>query len=112
MAFCYFGDNTPFGLFICFLSHFWEVFCLNSKLMPTNQKVEYAGGLLPKSFIDLIQIAAILGFLSALALVSALVYKGIEKLVGPEEAKKYRLIIVIVDVVVLLVFIFMYLVVI
>jgi hypothetical protein len=43
-------------------------------------------------------------------LVSALVYKGIEKLVGPEEAKKYRLAVVVVDVIVLFTFGFMYIV--
>lgn len=80
--------------------------------MYTNNNAGYAaGGLLPDEFLTFVKVSAVLGFLAALALVSALVYKGIEKLVGPEEAKKYRWAVVLVDVIVLLVFIFMYVVV-
>lgn len=78
--------------------------------MPTNSQVEYSGGLLPLEFVSFIKFSAILGFIAALALTSALVYKGIQKVVGPEEAKKYRWVVAVVDVVVLFIFIFIYLV--
>jgi hypothetical protein len=73
-----------------------------------NSKADYTGGLIPPEFITFIRISAILGFIAALALTSALVYKGVEKLKGKEEAKKYRWAIVIADVVIFLIFIFIY----
>jgi amino acid transporter len=78
-------------------------------MISVDSKADYTGGLLPPEFVTFIKVSAILGFIAALALTSALVYKGIKKLVGPEEAKKYRRIIVIADVVILLVFFFIYL---
>ncbi len=78
--------------------------------MSTGNKTGYAaGGLLPDDFYDFIKVSAILGFIAALVLVSALVYKGIQKAVSPEEAKKYRWVVVAVDVAVLLIFGFLYL---
>ncbi len=73
------------------------------------KEVEYADGLVPKDVVDFIKFAAILGFLSSLALVSALVYKGIQILVGEEKAKNYKWVVLVVDVLVLLIFIFIYL---
>lgn len=75
-----------------------------------KSETDYAGGLLPDDFITFIRMSAIAGFIAALALTSALVYKIVEKFVGKERARKFRLIIVIADVVILLVFIFIYLV--
>jgi hypothetical protein len=76
--------------------------------MNTNNQGYAAGGLLPDDFFTFIKVSALLGFIASLVLISALIYKGMEKLVGPEEVKKYRWLIVVADVVVLLVFIFMY----
>jgi hypothetical protein len=73
-----------------------------------NSKTDYAGGLLPPEFLSFIKFSAILGFIAALVLTSAIVYKVIEKIVGKEEAKKYRWAVVIVDLVVLFIFIFIY----
>lgn len=78
--------------------------------MITDPETDYSGGLLPQEFITFIRISALLGFIAALALTSALVYKGIQKLVGPDEAKKYRWAVVVGDVIILFVFIFIYLV--
>lgn len=78
--------------------------------MPVNSQEKYAGGLIPDDFVTFIKFSAILGFLAALALTSALVYKGIVKLVGPEQAKKYRWAVVIGDVIIFLIFLFIYLV--
>ncbi len=77
--------------------------------MPVNQNVESSAGLLPGEFLTFIKVTAVLGFIAALVLTSALVYKGIEKLVGPEEAKKYRWTVVIGDIIVFFVFLFIYL---
>ncbi len=78
--------------------------------MRTNQEIEQSTSLFPDEFLTFIKVAAVLGFIAALVLTSALVYKGIEKLVGPEEAKKYKVIVVIGDVIVFFVFLFIYLV--
>ena len=73
-----------------------------------NSKAESAGGLLPPEFIYFVKLSAILGFIAALALTSALVYKGVEKIFGKENAKKYRWIVILVDILVLIVFAFIY----
>lgn len=77
--------------------------------MPVNTQPQNSNGLLPPEFLSFIRFTAALGLFAALALTSALVYKGIEKLVGPEEAKKYRWVVVVGDIVVFFVFIFIYL---
>lgn len=59
--------------------------------MSTNTNTEYVRWLLPKDFVTFIKMTAIFGFIASLVLVSALVYKGIEKVVMPEEAKKQSL---------------------
>lgn len=76
------------------------------------RKANYSGGLLPSDFVTFIRISAIAGFIASLVLVSALVYKMVEKHIGKERAKKFKLIIVAIDIVVLFVFIFIYLIVI
>ena len=73
-----------------------------------NTKTEYGGGLLPPEFLTFIKVSAILGFIAALVFTSALVYKGVVSLVGPEEAKKYRWVVVVVDLAILSIFGFMY----
>ena len=76
--------------------------------MLTNTNAEYAGGIIPNDFVTFIKVIAILGFFACLAFVSALVYRGIRKVIGPEEAKKYRWVVVVVDIAVLFIFGFMY----
>jgi hypothetical protein len=77
--------------------------------MLEGSQIEYTEGIMPGEFFIFIKLTAILGFLAALALTSALVYKGIEKLVGPEGAKKYRWVVVVGDMVIFFVFLFIYL---
>ena len=54
--------------------------------------------LLPPVFLTFIKVTAILGFLSAGALIVALVYKGFKKVFGEEKAKKYRWVFIAVNI--------------
>ncbi len=74
-------------------------------------KVDYTGGILPPDFLSFVRFTAVVGFISALVLTTAVVYKALGKLLGEEKVKKYRWVFVLIDIVILLVFIFIYLVV-
>lgn len=79
--------------------------------MSTNNKEGLAaGGLLPDDFYEFLRVSAIMGMIAALVLVSALIYKAVEKYYGPEQAKKFRWVILVVDIVILFIFGFIYMV--
>jgi len=73
-----------------------------------NTDVDYTGGLMPPEFLEFVRVCAIMGFIAAEALVSALVYKGIGKLYGYDRAKKYKWKIVIADVIIFFIFLYIY----
>jgi hypothetical protein len=74
-------------------------------------KADYTGGILPPDFLSFIQFTAVVGFISALVLTTAVVYKSLGKLLGEERVKKFRWVFIVIDVVILFVFFFIYLVV-
>lgn len=76
-----------------------------------KQKADYTGGILPPDFLSFVRFTAVVGFIAALVLTTAVIYRSLGKLLGEEKVKKFRWVFVVIDIVILLVFVFIYLVV-